>query len=168
MLAREGAIVPMYKSDRTNDLSLDQPLEIHVFRGNGRYELYEDDGESKEYRNGKYAITSFTLCERDNTLTLTVTPPEDSHGLLPSAREMVIKFRDIEAEDVTLTLEDKPVTVEIKNAVIKKNTPREELKNELLTRTQGSNTWKSRRFKANENKLPRFLREALSELDHLI
>ena len=167
VLAREGAIVPMYKSDRTNDLSLDQPLEIHVFRGNGRYELYEDDGESKEYRNGKYAITSFTLCERDDTLTLTVTPLEDSHGLLPKKREMMIKFRDIEAEDVTLTLEDKPVTVEIKNAVIKKNTPREELKNELLTRTQGGNTWKSRRFKVDENKLPRFLREALNELDSL-
>ena len=59
------------------------------------------------------------------------------------------------------------LTVEIKNAVMKKNTPREELKNELLTRTQGSNTWKSRRFKANENNLPRFLREALSELDSL-
>ena len=46
VLAKEGAIVPMYRNAETNDLSLSQPLEIHLWRGNGSYELYEDDGRT--------------------------------------------------------------------------------------------------------------------------
>ena len=165
VLAPEGTIVPMYKNDRSNDLSLDQPLEVNIWRGNGKYELYEDDGETKEYKNGNFAITTFELKEYDDTLTLTVTPPENSHGLLPEKREMVIKFRDIVAEDIIITLENKPVSIELKNIIPTENEDREELKNQILTRVQGSNSWKNRAFKG---KYPNFVAEAIRELDNLI
>ena len=165
VLAPEGTIVPMYKNDRSNDLSLDQPLEVNIWRGNGKYELYEDDGETKEYKNGKFAITTFELKEYDDTLTLTVTPPENSHGLLPEKREMVIKFRDIVAEDIIITLENKPVSIELKNIIPTKNEDREELKNQILTRVQGSNSWKNRAFKG---KYPDFVAEALAEIEALV
>ena len=165
VLAPEGTIVPMYKNDRSNDLSLDQPLEVNIWRGNGKYELYEDDGETKEYKNGKLAITTFELKEYDDTLTLTVTPPENSHGLLPEKREMVIKFRDIVAEDIIITLENKPVSIELKNIIPTENEGREELKNQILTRVQGSNSWKNRAFKG---KYPDFVAEALAEIEALV
>ena len=165
VLAKEGAIVPMYKNVGTNDLSLSQELEIHVWRGNGHYELYEDDGETLEYQNGEFAITSFDLKEQNNSLSITITPPTDSKGLLPNERKMTLKFRDLMCNDISVTLSNEPITIELKDVKPMKNESKEELKNAILTRTQGKNSWKNKAFKS---KLPRFINDAISELDSLI
>ena len=162
VLAPAGAIIPMYKNDRTNDLSLEQPLEIHVFRGNGSYELYEDDGETMDFENGKYATTLFELSELDGGLRLTVTP-NDPCGILPKEREIVVKFCDVVADDLVLKVGKDKVSVEIKDIVWKKNESDYEFKNTILTRAQGSNDWKHKCF--NDKKMPRFIKEALSEYD---
>ena len=164
VFAKEGAIVPMYKNDHTNDLSLDQPLEIHVWRGNGEYELYEDDGETKAYQRGEFSFTKFVLEECENTVKLTITPPENTFGSMPKEREFYIKFRDLEAEDIRVTLSNKPVTIEIESPVHKKNESAEELKNVILTRVQKSNMWKGKAFK---NQFPKFVKEAIDEIDAL-
>ena len=164
VLAPAGTIVPMYHSSTTNDLSLEQPLEIHIWRGNGEYELYEDDGETNEYKNGKYAITTFKLEERGNNLRLTITPPLDSKGLLPESRDMYLKFRDVEQEDIKITLSNSPLVIELENVKSKENPSWDELRCELLTRVQGSNDKKNMSF---GKKLPRFVKEALAELDSL-
>ena len=164
VLAGEGTIIPMYHSGDTNDLSLDQPLDIHIWRGNGGYELYEDDGETTEYKNGKFAITEFRLEERDGSLRLTITPPKDSAGLLPPEREMNIIFRDVLADDIKLTVTNEPITVELKDIKPRQNDDLDEMKSAILTRVQGSNDRKSRTFGKN---LPRYVRDVLSELDAL-
>jgi alpha-glucosidase (family GH31 glycosyl hydrolase) len=165
VFAKDGAIIPLSSDDRNNDCSNPKDMTIRIYRGTNTFELYEDDGETKEYKNGKFAITTFELKEYDDTLTLTVTPPENSHGLLPEKREMVIKFRDIVAEDIIITLENKPVSIELKNIIPTKNEDSEELKNQILTRVQGSNSWKNRAFKG---KYPNFVAEAIGEIDNLI
>lgn len=164
VLAPEGAIIPMYKNGDTNNLSLDQPLEIHIYRGNSSYELYEDDGETDGYKDGKFAITTFILEESGNTLRLTITPPNDSHGLLPREREMVIKFCDLMQDDVVVSIANEPVTLEIHNFKPLQNEKKDQLKNTILTRVQGSNGRKIRRFK---RRLPVFVKGALSELEAL-
>ena len=163
VLAPAGAIVPMYKNDRTNDLSLDQALEIHIWRGNGRYELYEDDGETNAYREGDFVKTELELVENGDKLRLTITPPADSKGLFSSEREMVIKFRDVVADDVTVKVGSDPVVVEIDNIVPTKNEDKNELRNAILTRIQGSNAWKNKVF--SKKKIPLFLNNALSEFE---
>ncbi len=179
VLAPEGTILPMYLDGRINDLSLDQPLEIHIWRGNGSYELYEDDGETNAYKDGKYAITSFKLEEYGNNLSLTITPPKDSKGLLPCEREMLIKFRDVKAAilpeeyvpkksadglgiEIMVTVGAEPVTIKLTGAVPTENQPYEEFKSEILTRVQGSNDRKSLTFK---KKLPSFVSDVLAEYD---
>jgi hypothetical protein len=52
----------MYRNGSTNDLSLDQPLEIHIWRGNGSFDLYEDDGETDDYKNGVSTSTLSISC----------------------------------------------------------------------------------------------------------
>ena len=163
VLAPAGAIVPMYKNDRTNDLSLDQALEVHIWRGNGHYELYEDDGETNAYRRGIFAKTEFDLVESGDSLRLTITPPADSKGLLPEQREMVIKFRDVVADDVTVKIGSEPVVVEIENIIPTRNEDKNELRNAILTRIQGSNAWKNKVF--SKKKMPLFLNNALSEFE---
>ena len=165
VLAPAGAIVPMYKNGRTNNLSLEQPLEVHIWRGNGHYEMYDDDGETCDFENGKFAITHFDLVENENKLTLTITPPEDSNGVLPNEREITVNFRDIIADDVVVTLKNEPVTIEIENVKPTQNESYEELKNIILTRVQGANSWKEKNFKS---KLPDFINSALSEFDALV
>lgn len=162
VLAPEGAIVPMYKNDRTNDLSLEQPLEIHLWRGNGAFELYEDDGETMDYREGKSAITRFELCEDGNTIRVTITP-DDPNKILPNEREITLKFRDIIADDVVIKLGGEPISIELKDVKHIQNESKSEIKNEILTRTQGANSWKEKNF--NDNLMPKIIKDALSELD---
>ena len=162
VLAPAGAIVPMYRNADSNDLSLDQPLEIHLWRGNGSYELYEDDGETTAYQQGAFAVTTFRLEETGNTLRLTITPPADSKGLLPENRQMYLKFRDVAAEEICVTVGSEPVVVELVDAKPLTNEPKEELRSAILTRVQADNQWKSSRFKG---KLPQFVADALAELD---
>ena len=164
VLASAGSIVPMYRNADTNNLSLDQPLEIHLWRGDGYFELYEDDGETNAYREGKYAITEFNLEENGDNLRLTITPPADSHGLLPDEREMYILFRDVVAEEIKVSVGREPVVIELKNVKPVPTESVEELRSALLTRVQGSNDRKNRLF---AKKMPAFVEGALAELDCL-
>ena len=179
VLAPAGAIVPMYRNADTNDLSLAQPLEIAIWRGNGRYALYEDDGETMAYRQGVYAVTDFRLEEAGDTLRLTITPPEDSHGLLPGKRQMFLRFRDVAeaecyvnneavvfGEDTCVNVGNQPVVVELRNVRGRKNEPLEESRINLLTRVQGSNSWKMAKFGSGK-RLPPNVRDALRELEAL-
>jgi alpha-glucosidase (family GH31 glycosyl hydrolase) len=163
VLAPEGAIIPMYRYDRTNDLSLSQPLEIHIYRGNGSFDLYDDDGESMDYADGKFAITRFTLEDKSDKLRLSITPPPVNNGLLPADREMYIKFCDISAEEIKVTLSDKPVVVEVPILPLKKES-KEEVKSAILTRVQGSNDRKTSLYK---RKYPSYVLSALSELESI-
>lgn len=162
VLAPAGAIVPMYKNDRSNDLSLEQPLEIHVWRGNGRYELYDDDGETKSYQNGEYALTEFILKENENSISLTINPPKNDGGILPKERELYIIFRDIETPDIRVILADKPVEIVIASPIHKDNITTAEFVNNILTRVQKSNNWKGRIF---NKKMPSFVQGAIDEMN---
>ena len=179
VLAGAGAIVPMYRNAETNDLALDQPLEIHIWRGNGSFELYEDDGLTHAFKQGKSVVTTFAVQEQDSTLRFTVTPPADGCGLLPEVRQMYLRFRDVRCADVRcngvqmpfcadicITVGNEPVVVELENVQVAQNPQPQECKINLLTRIQHSNSWKTSRFK--RNRLPRFVQEALAELDALL
>jgi hypothetical protein len=56
------------------------------------------------------------------------------------------------------------VQILLENIRRRENAPKEELKSNLLTRIQGKNLWKERHFKKT---YPKFVREALQELDAL-
>ena len=165
VFAPAGAIVPTYKNDRSNDLSLEQPLEVNIWRGEGSYELYEDDGETMDYKSGKSAITRFELCEDGSTLRLTITP-DDPCEILSAEREFVIKFRDVIAKDMTIRVGREPMSIEIKDVCPKKNEDIKELKNAILTRVQGTNAWKERNF--NDKKMPKFIKKVFEEFEAMI
>ncbi|MBO7196663.1 MAG: DUF5110 domain-containing protein [Clostridia bacterium] len=165
VLAPAGAIIPMYRSADTNDLSLDQPLEINIWRGNGSYELYEDDGLSNDYKQGKSVITRFDISEQGNKLGLTITPPSDNKGLLPSDRTFYINVRDIVDGKREVVVSDKPVVIEFDNIRTTVNDNAEELKSTILTRVQGSNDRKTMSYR---KRLPGFVKDALSEFDALV
>ena len=178
VLAKEGAIVPMYHSADTNDLSLDQPLDIHIWRGCGHFALYEDDGETN---SPAYAITPMTLTQEGSTLRFHLGPASGDREILPEKRCMNLVFRDVNsakvringrevpfcAQGISLTVEPgQEYIVELTDAACAVNPPKAQLRTDLLTRVQGEVIWKNAVF-GNEKKMPKFLRDALEELEAL-
>ncbi len=188
VLAPAGAIVPMYRCADTNDLSLGQSMDIHVWRGDGGYELYEDDGETFGYRNGASVITRMEVMETGGCIRFALHAPEGDTSLLPGSRDWNVCFRDVVRADITIdgiawaSGTKGPVTIpidgcketviELRNWKAAENRPRAELTADLLTRVQGSNLWKSVNFPSDDHperagKLPKDIRAALGELNAL-
>jgi alpha-glucosidase (family GH31 glycosyl hydrolase) len=189
VLAPAGAIVPMYRNGDTNDLSLDQSMDIHVWRGNGTYELYEDDGETMAYRDGANVITRMSVEEKDEMIRFIISAPLGDTSLLPEIRDWNICFRDIVSADIIVnrtpcnSLEKNHVCVPVNGAAkteivlrnfkVSENRPIRDLTADLLTRVQGSNIWKAANFPTAQNpertkKLPKDIRLALEELNTLL
>lgn len=178
VLAREGAIVPMYRNGFTNELDNTQPLEIHVWRGNGSFELYEDDGESNRKA---YLITRLQVEETDDGLRLTIHPSEGDLSLVPEVRQLDLIFRDITGADAEIDGQSVEFSVErivlnwktaagsvveLKNIVAAVNPEKAQLRTDLLTRVQGEIIWKNAVL-GTDKKMPKVIREAIEELDAL-
>lgn len=71
LFVRAGAIVPLgpvvqYATEKPAD-----PVELRVYRGaDGKFTLYEDEGDNYNYEKGKYATIPFTWNEASQTLTI--------------------------------------------------------------------------------------------------
>ncbi len=71
LFVRAGSIIPMgpelqYVSEKRAD-----PIELRVYRGaNGKFTLYEDDGESYAYEKGEYATVLLSWDDASHTLSL--------------------------------------------------------------------------------------------------
>ncbi len=189
VLAKEGAIVPMYRNAETNDLSLEQSMDIHVWRGNGSFELYEDDGETMTYRDGRWVKTRMEVKETAEGIRFTIHSPQGDMSLISEVRDWNICFRDIRSAEVTCNgvavsstsrkWVEIPVNgaretvLELKHCQYATNqTPQDRIA-DFLTRVQGSNIWKTANFPTAQNperikKLPKDIRLALKEFDALL
>ncbi|MBR3948268.1 MAG: DUF5110 domain-containing protein [Clostridia bacterium] len=109
VLAKEGAIIPMSANDRTNDCSNPEVLEILAYRGKGKFTLYEDDGETLSYKDGKFLKTAFTIDENGADVTFRISKEEGDSSVAPAKRTYIVKFKDIVKADVTVTVNGKEV-----------------------------------------------------------
>jgi alpha-D-xyloside xylohydrolase len=67
---RAGSILPMGPEITYADTAAD-PIELRVYTGaNGRFTLYEDEGDSYDYEHGAYATTPITWNETSQNLTI--------------------------------------------------------------------------------------------------
>jgi hypothetical protein len=179
VLAGEGAIVPMYHSGETNDLSLEQPLDIHIWRGNGSFRLFEDDGESN---SASHAVTPMAVTEEGETLRFVIGAAQGDRTLLPETRYFNLIFRDIRSarvlvngqtvpfsqEGIPLLAEpSKEIFVELRDITTTVNPPRKTLRTALFTRIQGEVIWKNAVLNSPK-KQPGFVRDALAEMDALL
>lgn len=93
VLMKKGSILPL----NYDYFGTDNPkaLELVLTRGNGEYELYEDDGESYDYKNGKTVKTRMTVAENANGVEINVNAAGDL-ALIPQNRTFVVKPVDID------------------------------------------------------------------------
>ena len=166
VLAKEGAIIPLAVNDRTNDWKNPEDMEILIYRGKGTFTLYEDDGETMNYKNGAFAETRYDVEEDGNDMIFTISPAEGDSNIIPAERNYTLSFRDITGcEKIYATIDGKRVSVSmnisegtisvntvikpgnklkiiLKNIIAKKNPPKKEMLTDLLSKVQGSNNAK--------------------------
>jgi alpha-glucosidase len=68
---RAGAIIPFDPIRQYTGEKVNEPTTIRIYKGaNGQFTLYEDDGISLEYLNGKYTLTNLSWNDKTNVLTI--------------------------------------------------------------------------------------------------
>lgn len=101
VFAKEGAIIP-FSLDEGNGVKNPEKLLWKIYRGNNTFELYEDDGETKDYMDDKMSITRVTQKLERDTLRLQVEGVSQA-DYLPEKREHTFVFGDIlHAEKITV------------------------------------------------------------------
>jgi alpha-D-xyloside xylohydrolase len=71
IFVKAGSIIPMgpfmqYANEKKADT-----LELRVYTGtNGKFELYEDEGDNFNYKQGKYSLIGFSWDEQKHILTI--------------------------------------------------------------------------------------------------
>ncbi len=100
VLAKAGAIVPMQALDEISSRT-DNPIhiELAVFSGaDGAFDLYEDDGISMDYVEGKSVTTHYELNWTERKFV--IAPAEGEVQLIPDLRKYTIYFYGVDADAV--------------------------------------------------------------------
>ena len=114
VFAKEGAIIPLATDDRSNDWSNPKDMTVRIYRGTNTFELYEDDGESNEFKNGNYAITKLRVREAVRDVIFEIKPAEGNCSTLPARRNYTLVFEDIAAaESIAVTSKGKDVKFDV-------------------------------------------------------
>ena len=166
ILARAGAILPLYADGRENSLDPAQPHELWIYRGDGTFDWYEDDGESKAYRDGQWSLTHMKVREEGSTLRFTMETERGAADYPLPRRKLILRFRDVERAEAFVNGEaaelkimltgngqrecslelwsgGEPLTVELRDVKGRENLPLEEEAVRLITKYQMSNTRKN-------------------------
>ncbi len=122
LYVRAGSIVPTGPEIQFTGNNSHAPLTLNVYTGaNGSFSLYEDDGVSREYLNGKHSRIPINWNE--TTKTLAVGEREGSYAGMAGSRTINVRWMkpgtarvltfDAKA-DATITYEGRPTTIHMR------------------------------------------------------
>lgn len=119
VFVKAGGIVPLAELRHINDTENPVDLRIKVYVGaDNSFELYEDDGETKDYLDGKSAVTKIEV-KWGSGMEFIINPPQGDLEIIPQKRNYRIEFIGIKKpEAYIVTVGEK--TVEC-NAVFDNN-----------------------------------------------
>lgn len=114
LLAKAGAIIPLDKNDRTNEVGNPSDMELLIYRGTNEFTLYEDDGESRDFEKGNFAKRSFQVTETGDKLVFSALPYEGDLSVVQPQVNYTFAFRDIvSAAEVSVSVNEKEAEYEI-------------------------------------------------------
>lgn len=105
VLAKEGAIIPLSNRFKDNNSANPDDIELLIYRGNGSFSMYEDDGETMDYESGKFAFTDYAVTENGSSLKFTVAAARGDRSVIPEKRAYTFSFRDIAKADVKVSVD---------------------------------------------------------------
>jgi alpha-glucosidase (family GH31 glycosyl hydrolase) len=113
VFAKAGAIVPLGPDLGWGGVQNPEQVEIQVFPGqDNAFELYEDDGETNDYKAGKGAFTRFSSSWTGSSLRFRIDAVQGEIGYIPKGRSYQIVFKGIRQPDSLSARRDgKPVLI---------------------------------------------------------
>jgi len=94
LFVRGGAILPLAPVARFDGERPWDEITILIYpAGASRFELYEDDGRTNVYRQGRYAITPFACTSEDDRSTVRIGPPSGDLDVIPPNRVYTLQIR---------------------------------------------------------------------------
>ena len=172
VLAVSGAIIPLDGRAEGNDCGNPDKLCVWLYRGNGSFTLYEDDGETLEYKDGKYAETLIKSFENGSDFSVEVKPAVGEISVIPERRDYRFEFRDIvSAQDISacsngdkmdFVIEkgenglavsvrnvsaEKGVLIKLFGITVRKNPSKKELFLQAISKIQGDTRYKTVKYK---------------------
>ena len=91
LYVRAGSIIPTGPAVQWTGEQPDGPIVLHVYTGaNGAFSLYEDDGLSPGYKQGKFARVPIRWDEAAGTLTIGAR--EGGYSNMPGKRAVSVRF----------------------------------------------------------------------------
>ena len=89
---RGGSVIVEYP-DIYNLQKRPDTLVVEVVPGgSGKYDLYEDENDNENYRNGSYSTTTFSQARGQGVVTLTIAPTQGQYAGMPSQRSYRVRF----------------------------------------------------------------------------
>jgi len=109
---RAGSIIPMGpRRQHVNDQS-DAPIELHIYPGNdGRFLLYEDEGDSYRYEQGFFATIQIEWDDRTQRLTL--GQRIGHYPGIPKQREFRVGLHGVKSDRRRVSYDGQPVVVDL-------------------------------------------------------
>jgi len=103
LLLKSGGIVLLAgKNQLENHNKLPECFDIYTAAGNGEFSLYEDDGESLSYQQGKAAFTKMSI-QNGEKIIFTIERPSGEVSLLPGVRKYCLHVMNVnDAESVSI------------------------------------------------------------------
>ncbi|WP_343758230.1 discoidin domain-containing protein, partial [Clostridium oceanicum] len=119
VFVKKGAIIPMYPSSNYDGEKMPgdtYPITFDIYpSGESSFDLYEDDGETKEYRNGKSSKTKIQVVAPENgegNSTVTVNPTEGSYkGMVTSRKNQFTIHSKSAPQTLTLVVDGETKTL---------------------------------------------------------
>jgi alpha-glucosidase (family GH31 glycosyl hydrolase) len=79
LFVKAGSVIPQQEVVNYVGEKEIKQLTLDVYPGNGRFDLYEDDGKSLDYQQGRSAITSMQVTTTASIIKLTVQPANGAY-----------------------------------------------------------------------------------------
>jgi len=115
VLVKAGGIIPMALPDYVNDISNPKSIELHIFPGaNNKFTLYEDDGESMDYREGICVKTDFEI-QWGRHPKFIIHEPCGSEDIVVHDRNYTLVFHKLsQTRNIRATEDEKNISFEYK------------------------------------------------------
>ncbi|HEY4721695.1 MAG TPA: TIM-barrel domain-containing protein, partial [Anaerolineae bacterium] len=93
VFAKAGAIVPLAPKVGWGGIDNPTHLDIHIFPGaDHRFEMYEDDGLTNAYQQGRFGLTSFSQHWQTTHADFTIEPVRGDVAVVPASRTYTLIF----------------------------------------------------------------------------
>jgi alpha-glucosidase (family GH31 glycosyl hydrolase) len=103
LLVRSGAIIPMGPVvQHTGERPLDEVTLLIYPDGTSRFDLYEDDGRTNAWRQGRHALTPIECVAEAGRVTVRIGPTDGDRSVVPAGRRYLVHLRLVRPSAVTV------------------------------------------------------------------